>query len=422
MRRPVPLAGAALLIAALTSAGAASSLAGGCARRSGEPTVVDETTGRPDPGDSSRERADMPQRVVLDPVAEGLDQPLQALGSGDGSGRLFAVEKTGRIRVIRDGTVVAEPFLDLSGRVSEGSEQGLLCVAFAPSFARTGRFYVNYTDTSGDTVVARFTAEPGANVADRSSEEVLLRIDQPFANHNGGQLLFDRDGNLLIGTGDGGSAGDPRGNAQSRETLLGKILRIDVGEADEPGLAEPGASYRIPRDNPYARSRRFRREIWAYGLRNPWRFSLDPATGDLYIGDVGQQAWEEIDAVRGLGKGAENYGWNLLEGTHPYPPGAREPRGLGRFTMPVAEYGRDLGHSVTGGVVYRGSRYPALAGVYLYADFVSGRVWGLAGALDTPITRQLADTGYGIASFGYGDDGEVYIADLGGRILRVGLP
>lgn len=251
---------------------------------------------------------------------------------------------------------------------------------------------------------------------------------QPFPNHNGGMLLFDRDGYLLIGTGDGGSAGDPQGNAQDRTSLLGKILRIDVGERTAgararratrsiPGPA--GAAYEIPGDNPYARHERFRPEIWAYGLRNPWRFSIDAETGDLYVADVGQDAWEEVNVVRGLGPPGANYGWNLLEGTHPFPPGGEAPDDPDRFIMPVVEYGHDLGRSITGGVVYRGHRQPRSRAIYFYADFVSGRLWGLRNALTAPENSELARTDRRIASFGTDEEGEVYAVDLAGTVLRL---
>jgi len=322
--------------------------------------------------------------------------------------RLLITEKGGRVRVVRDGTLLARPFLDISGQVSTGAEQGLLSIAFPPDESTV--FYVNYTDSNGDTRVARFSRDENSDVADASSERTVLKIDQPYPNHNGGQLQFGPDGLLYIGMGDGGSAGDPQNNAQNRGSLLGKLLRIDVGN----GVT----GYVSPRSNPFVGRSGHRPEIWALGLRNPWRFSFDRKTQDLYIADVGQDAREEINFQPASSNGGENYGWNWFEGTRPFRRGAEENRrGL---TFPVDEYSHDLGFSVTGGYVYRGSDFPTMHGVYFFADFGSGRVWGLRRIGGQWRRRQLLDTDLGISSFGEDLQGNLYVCDLdGGGIWRI---
>ncbi|HEY6058635.1 MAG TPA: PQQ-dependent sugar dehydrogenase, partial [Candidatus Limnocylindrales bacterium] len=249
-------------------------------------------------------------RLTLEPVVNGLQSPIGIVNAGDGSGRLFVIEQAGRIRVVRDGALVDEPFLDIADRVASGGERGLLGLAFHPSFPSDPRLFVDYTDRDGNTVVSSFTVSGGATErADPASERVLLHVDQPFPNHNGGDVVFGPDGFLYITLGDGGSGGDPQGNGQRKDTLLGKILRIDVN-------ATTGSRpYAIPPDNPFADGGG-EPEIWAYGLRNPWRISFDRATGDLWIGDVGQGAWEEIDRERAGSPGGSNYGWNVMEGNH----------------------------------------------------------------------------------------------------------
>lgn len=352
-------------------------------------------------------------QVGLEQVVGGLEAPLFATDAGDGSGRLFVLEQPGRIRILRGGRLLEEPFLDITDRVRAGGEQGLLGLAFHPAFGSgVDRFYVDYTDRSGDTVVSEFHLTANTDRADPDSERVLLRIDQPFANHNGGMLVFGPDGALYIGTGDGGSAGDPFDNGQRLDTLLGKLLRI------EPE-AGPDGPYRIPADNPFVDRPGARPEIWALGLRNPWRFSFDRATGQLWIADVGQGRYEEVDrAPGGLGRGA-NYGWARMEGRHCYPSG--EGCARSGFTLPVAEYGHDEGCSVTGGYVYRGKEFPALEGVYLFGDFCSGRVWGIAsGGPDEQTPVLLAETGRAISSFGEDEAGELYLTDLAdGSLWRV---
>lgn len=355
-------------------------------------------------------------RIALAPVVSGLNAPLFASGSGDGSGRIFVVEQGGRIRIVRDGRLLGRPFLDISDRISSGGERGLLGLAFHPGYGQASvRFYVDYTDRNGDTNVSAYTAS-GADpdVADPTSEQVLLHVHQPFANHNGGMLAFGPDGDLYIGLGDGGSAGDPHGNGQRLDTLLGKLLRIDVDHASG------GRPYGIPDGNPFAGRPTARPEIWAYGLRNPWRFSFDRATGDLWIGDVGQNRWEEVDrAPAGTGAGA-NYGWNRMEGSRCYPSG--QDCALPGLALPIAEYGHDRGCAVIGGYVYRGTAYPLLRGVYLYGDLCSGTIWGLAA--DGPDRQDGVELASGAAgslsSFGQDDAGELYATDLArGTLLRI---
>ncbi|MGZ8635837.1 MAG: PQQ-dependent sugar dehydrogenase [Actinomycetota bacterium] len=354
-------------------------------------------------------------RAALLPVAEGLASPVLATAAGDGTGRLFVLEQVGRIRVLDGGRLLPEPFLDISERILAGGEQGLLGLAFHPGFASNGRFFVDYTDESGDTVIAEYGLAAGdADRADPASERVLLRIDQPFANHNGGGLAFGPDGFLYAGTGDGGSTGDPEGNGQRIDTLLGKLLRIDVdGPAD-------GRAYGIPPDNPLVGGVGARPEIWALGLRNPWRFSFDRETGDLWIGDVGQGRFEEIDHVPG-GEAGVNLGWNVTEGRACFaPPSGCDGSGL---TPPVAVYGHDEGCSVTGGFVYRGSRWPDLVGAYVFSDYCSGTIWALAADRPGVDAAVLLESGRAISSFGEDEAGELYVTDLaGGEVLRLVAP
>jgi glucose/arabinose dehydrogenase len=340
-------------------------------------------------------------------VLSGFRLPVFLSEAGDCSGRLFIVTQPGVIFIAREGVVLDEPFLDLQDRVSRPNqngyygERGLLGLAFHPRFLENGYFYVNYTDLDGNTVIARYTASPGSDRADLQSEVQYLTAAQPYANHNGGMLAFGPDGYLYIGLGDGGSAGDPQGNGQSLETWLGKILRIDV---------DRGEPYAIPADNPFA-SQGGKPEIWAFGLRNPWRFSFDVLTGDLYIGDVGQGEWEEVDYLAAGSSGGANFGWDYREGAHPYEG---EPPGDLILTDPVVEYSHALGCSITGGVVYRGVNLTAWQGVYLYGDYCSGNVWGLlrdpAGAWQNQLMFQ---TGIPISSFGVDEAGEVYLIDYG---------
>ena len=345
-------------------------------------------------------------RISFSRIARNLSKPVFITHSGDNNGRLFIVEKTGRIRVIRQGTLRGTPFLNLSGKVSTGSEQGLLGLAFHPDYGNNRKFYVNYTDVNGDTIIAEYHRSTDANIADPTGR-VLLKIDQPYSNHNGGMLAFGPDGYLYIGMGDGGSSGDPQNRAQNVNSRLGKILRIDV--ADPAGAAQ----YTIPPDNPYVGINGYD-EIWSIGVRNPWRFSFDSRTGDLWIGDVGQDSYEEIDRSTAEGGGGRrlNYGWPSLEGTSCFKPmtGCNK---TGK-TPPMAVYSHSLGCSVTGGYVYRGLAYRGLVGGYLFGDFCSGRIWALRAhgpASQAPVL--MADTSISISSFGEGPDGTIYVTDLG---------
>ncbi|SNB45233.1 sorbosone dehydrogenase family protein [Geobacter sp. DSM 9736] len=345
--------------------------------------------------------------VSLEKVMSGLKEPTTITHAGDGSGRLFILERKGTIRIFKDGKLLPKPFLDIRKRVrSFGSEQGLLGLAFPPDFAKNGRFYVNYTRTKGvgDTYVSRFMMTGDREVANPGSEEVLLTIRQPYSNHNGGQLAFGPDGYLYIGTGDGGSGGDPQGNGQNLKTFLGKMLRID------PESSTKG--YKNPKGNPFGN------EIWAYGIRNAWRFSFDRATGDLFIGDVGQNEWEEIDFQPKTSRGGENYGWNVMEGNHCFRKESCEKKGL---TLPVAEYATASPDcSVTGGYVYRGKEFPQLAGIYLYGDFCSGRIRGLRKSGDVWESKVLLEKKISISTFGEDEAGNIYLADYEtGDIYRV---
>ena len=344
--------------------------------------------------------------IELEPFVDGLEAPLFLTHAGDGSGRSFVVEQGGTIRVIEAGEVAAEPFLDISDKTEGGGEQGLLGLAFHPDFEGDGRFFVNYTDLAGDTIVASYRAD-GAS-ADPESEQVLLKIDQPYSNHNGGHLEFGPDGYLYIATGDGGSAGDPQDNGQNRDSLLGKLLRIDVD--DEEG-------YEVPTDNPFADGREGAPEVWAYGLRNPWRFSFDRATDTLWVGDVGQGELEEINRVPDDEAGL-NFGWNQMEGSRCYEGGDCDTSDK---VLPITEYEHDLGCSVTGGFVYRGEEFPDLQGGYFFADYCSGRIWAIDAGAPGPVEPTLLlSSERALSSFGVDEDGELYVTDIGaGEVLRV---
>ncbi|MEO8570111.1 MAG: PQQ-dependent sugar dehydrogenase [Chloroflexota bacterium] len=352
---------------------------------------------------------------MLKPFVGGLSSPDLVTNAHDGSGRLFVVEKAGKIRVIRDGVLLPTPFLDLSNQVSTGTEQGVLGLAFHPKFKTNGLFYVDFTDKGGNTAINQYRVSPGnADIAIKSTARRVISIAQPYANHNGGDIVFGPDGYLYIGTGDGGSAGDPGNRAQRLDTLLGKILRINVN-------GTVGAQqYRIPAGNPFV-GRTGRDEIWSYGLRNPWRFSFDRATGDLWIGDVGQNRYEEIDraTVVGSGRGrGVNFGWRVLEGRHCFKPATGCNRS-GKF-MPVVEYSHTLGCSVTGGFVYRGAAVPALTRLYVFGDYCSGTIWTVPKGGVSPIAKRLLmHTAMRISSFGEDEHGELYVVDLaGGTIYR----
>ena len=389
----------------------------GCSdEESPAPNTAPETQPEsPDPeptereSEGSRPQSFEPRNVNLDleTVAEGFDAPLGVTHADDGSGRLFVVEQTGAIRILDDGRVLDEPFLDVGESIVAGGEQGLLGLAFHPGFRRNGRFFINFTDVNGNTVVAEVQTSNDPDVADAGSVTPLLQIDQPFANHNGGQLAFGPDGYLYIATGDGGSGGDPQGNGQNTEALLGKLLRLDVDSGDPYGILG---------DNPFA-SGGGAPEVWAYGLRNPWRFSFDSETNGLWIADVGQGDFEEINKSR-PDRGGLNYGWNVMEGTDCFGGGDCDRSGT---VLPISGYTHDAGCSVTGGYVYRGTEFPALSGGYVFGDYCSGTIWGIdarAGSFTKPV--ELMQSGLSISSFGLDEGGELYLTDLdGGRVLQV---
>ena len=326
--------------------------------------------------------------------------------------RLFVVEQAGKIRLIEHGQLVATPFLDIVHLVkSSGNEQGLLSVAFHPRYPQNGYFFVYYTNLDGDTAVVRYQRLPNdPNSADVRSAKILFTLGQPYSNHNGGQLQFGADGYLYIGLGDGGSGGDPQGHAQNQSDLLGDILRIDVDHGDP---------YAIPYSNPFVGDETKRGEIWASGLRNPWRFSFDRLTHDLYIADVGQNQWEELNFQSAESLGGENYGWNHWEGTDCY----KEPCPTETMVMPVIEYAHDQGGcSIIGGYLYRGAKLPALWGNYLYADYCSGKIWAVIrpNSPDTAWSPQLLHDG-GIQPTSFGEDlfGELYIVDGQGTLYQI---
>ncbi len=335
---------------------------------------------------------------------------------GDGSNRVFVVEQAGVIQVFPNdpATSASGVFLNISEQVDHtGNEEGLLGLAFHPDYATNGYFYVDYTASEPErTVVSRFTVDPSdPDLADPESELVLLEVSQPYSNHNGGQVMFGSDGYLYVSFGDGGSGGDPEGNGQDRSTILGSIIRIDVDNPDN------GMAYGIPEDNPFAGNNEgYREEIYAYGLRNPWRFSFDPPTGMMWCGDVGQNEWEEIDIIVSGG----NYGWNIMEGDTCYESEDCDTEGL---IMPVVTYGHDLGQSVTGGYVYRGDSAAELFGLYVYADFMTGRIWTL-GYDDgsDPVNELLMDSEHRISSFGTDAMNELYICTFEGSIYRFVSP
>lgn len=354
-------------------------------------------TAPPPPPPGSLARA----RIKLTRVAE-LNEPVaMALRRGDRA--QYVAEKGGRIRAIRNGRLASGSVLDISAQVSTGSEQGLLGIAFSPDGTK---LYVNFTNTAGDTVVREYGFSNGR--ADVAGARQVLFVDQPFPNHNGGNLVFGPDGLLYIGLGDGGAADDPAGNAQNLDSLLGKMLRIDP-------RASGTSAYRIPRGNPFA-GRSGRDEIWAYGLRNPWRYSFDRITGDLWTGDVGQNAWEEVDFQPASGRGGDNYGWDRMEGTHRH-----EGSAPARHHGPIYEYSHDGGNcSVTGGYVYRGSKISNLRGAYLFADFCVGRIRAFVEKDGRATEHRFLGAEIGnLSSFGEDQSGELYVMSLGGGLYRI---
>ena len=352
-------------------------------------------------------------QLTVTRVTGGLSSPLGVTHAGDGSGRLFVVERDGRVRVVKGGRVTGT-FLDLRGPVSAGGERGLLNVAFHPNFETNRLLYVYYTRSGGDIVISRLTANAGRTSVPASSEQVLLTIDHSeFSNHNGGSMAFGPDGYLYLGTGDGGGAGDPLNNGQDiTGELLGKILRIDVNGTG----AGPFNRYAIPADNPFV-GRSGDDEIWAYGVRNPWRISFDRTTGNLFIADVGQGRREEVNRQVASSNGGLNYGWSVMEGTLCYPSG-NSCNKTGKV-LPAAQYGHDLGCSITGGHVYRGA-HRDLQGLYVYGDFCSGRIWTMRENGSGETVRR--DTSLNISSFGESESGELFVTDLNGVLYRVIAP
>ncbi len=380
--------------AAVCAAGAFG-LAAGC-----QGTAIGPGPG-PGPGDSA----------ALQLVTSGLSHPVFVTAPPGDTARLFVVEQTGAIRVVRHDSLLPTAFLDLSGHIAAGGERGLLSLAFHPSYALNGWFFVYFTNPAGDIRVVRYTVSANPGVADSTSGDTILKVfHETNDNHDGGLLVFGPDGRLYAGLGDGGSSGDPPGNGQSLDTLLAKILRIDV---------DGGSPYAIPADNPFVGHAGERGEIWLYGLRNPWRFSFDRATGDLYIGDVGQDLWEEVDVLPAGSAAGVNYGWNVMEGRHCYGAASCNMSGL---VLPVIEYGHSDGCAVTGGYVYRGTRVPALAGVYLYGDYCSGWVRSFrhvgGAATESRDWPSLAVNG-GLSSFGEDARAELYVTSLSGKLYRV---
>jgi len=350
--------------------------------------------------------------LTLNPVGSGLTNPVDLQFPNDGTGRLFVVQQPGSIRIGNNGTLLATPFLDITSKVNFSGEMGLLGLAFHPQFTQNHKFYVHYDHMVGSqiqSVIAEYqisAADP--NQADPASERVLLTVNQPFGNHKGGQIAFGPDGFLYIGLGDGGSEGDPQGNGQNLQTLLAKMLRIDVDHTSS------GLQYAIPADNPFANGGGLP-EIWAYGLRNPWRFSFERGTGRLFVGDVGQNKYEEIDILQRGG----NFGWNVMEGMHCFnPPTGCDMTGL---VLPIAEYDHTEGDAVMGGYVYKGTAIPNLPGAYIFSDFGSGTIWELTESSGTWTRTKLLSSNRNVSSFGQDVAGEIYVVDYSGNILKLAV-
>jgi glucose/arabinose dehydrogenase len=353
-------------------------------------------------------------RIALSRRVGGLSKPIFVTSAKDGTGRLFIVEQTGKIKIYKDGAVLATPFLSIGSQVSKGYEQGLLGLAFHPNYKTNRKLYVNFTNTAGDTIVREYRASStNPNVVATSTARTIIKIGQPYDNHNGGHLAFGPDGYLYIGMGDGGDAGDPGNRAQNKDSLLGKMLRLDINGTTSTH------NYRFPAGNPYI-GVAGRNEIWQLGLRNPYRFSFDRANGNLWIGDVGQGKWEEIDrATRtssGAGRGT-NWGWKVMEGFHCYSPSSG--CSTSGKTLPLLEYDHSNGRcAVTGGYVYRGTTIPALVGGYLFADYCSGEIWVVNATASSPATRTLLlDTSLLISGFGENASGELYLLDHSGGVM-----
>ena len=372
-----------------------ASLLSGC---SSNPASPPPSTGGPPPS------------LMLSPVVGGLTSPVDLQFPNDGTGRFFVVQQPGSVRIGLNGTLLATPFLDISSKVNFSGEMGLLGLAFHPQFPQNHKFYVHYDRLLGaqvQSVIAEYQLSASdSNEADPISERILLTVNQPFPNHKGGQLAFGPDRFLYIGFGDGGSGGDPLGNGQNLQTLLGKMLRIDV---DHMSSALP---YAIPGDNPFAAGGGLP-EIYAYGLRNPWRFSFERSTGRLFVGDVGQDKFEEIDILQ---KGG-NFGWNVMEGVHCFNPATG--CNMTGLTLPIAEYDHTEGDAVIGGYVYKGSTIPALAGAYLLGDFGSGTIWELTENSNAWTRTKLLSSNFNVSSFGQDVAGEIYVVDYSGNVLKL---
>jgi glucose/arabinose dehydrogenase len=340
-------------------------------------------------------------QIKLTSVATNLDNPVDIEDAGDGLGRLFIVLQPGKI-VIFDGTkILTSPFLNVTNDVLYGGEQGLLSLAFHPNYLSNGFFFIYYVNKSGNLVLARYQVSSNKNIANSSSKKMFLTISHPTnTNHNGGKVLFGKDGYLYLTVGDGGAGGDPPNNAQNLGTLLGKILRIDVNQ---------GSPYAIPPGNPFVNTTGAKKEIWAYGLRNPWRVSFDQGgTGNMFTADVGQNSWEEIDVSPVPSIGGSNYGWRKMEGKHCFNPSTNCNNG--KLRLPALEYGHSSGCSITGGFVYRGTAFPTLVATYLYADYCNGQIWGAIKGTSGWTSSLLLDTPYKISTFGQNKSGELFIA------------
>lgn len=342
-------------------------------------------------------------QIKLEPLITGLERIVFLTHANDE--RLFIVEQGGTIRIVENNILLQQPFLDITDLTRSGGERGLLGLAFHPDYKTNGYFFVNYTDTSGNTQIVRYQVSENPNQANPNSAKTILSVQQPYGNHNGGMIAFGADGFLYIGMGDGGSSGDPQNHAQNLNSLLGKILRIDVDQGDP---------YSIPSDNPFVIQTNARPEIWSYGWRNPWRFSFDRDTGDLWVGDVGQGAYEEI-SFQALGEGGGNYGWRIMEGKHCY---RAQTCARDNFIEPLFEYEHDLGASVTGGYRYRGQDLAELNNAYVYGDFVSGRIWLASENKGNWNSKELLDTHFNISSFGEDARGELYLLDYKGVLYK----
>ncbi|WP_420629593.1 PQQ-dependent sugar dehydrogenase [Candidatus Leptofilum sp.] len=345
--------------------------------------------------------------ISLAPVISGLTQPLYLTHAFDD--RLFIVEQDGLIKIFQNGALLATPFIDLTGPVGYNSnEQGLLGLAFHPNYQENGFFFVNYTDENGRTNIARYRVSDDPNVADPASGQILLTIPQPFANHNGGMVAFGPDGYLYVGMGDGGSQGDPQNHGQNPGTLLGSILRLDVNSAD--GI------YTIPADNPFINDTNARPEVWAYGFRNPWRFSFDRDSDDFFVADVGQNAWEEVSWLASDTPSGQNFGWNPMEGNYCYLQNCDSTG----FVPAIFEYNHSLGCSISGGYIYRGQQYLSLYGNYFVADFCSGTIWGIFQNADGSWQSAIVhESGLPINSFGEDINGELYVVARTGQIFQI---